>query len=64
MNNFAAFKETGNCFDPETAAKARKFIYSSGNTVEPGELFRQFRGRDPDIKYMLEKKLGLKEEDL
>ena len=61
---FAAFKETGNCFDPETAAKARKFIYSSGNTVEPGELFRQFRGRDPDIKYMLEKKLGLKEEDL
>eukprot|EP00555_Chaetoceros_dichaeta_P010367 CAMPEP_0198270160 /NCGR_PEP_ID=MMETSP1447-20131203/43996_1 /TAXON_ID=420782 /ORGANISM="Chaetoceros dichaeta, Strain CCMP1751" /LENGTH=765 /DNA_ID=CAMNT_0043962049 /DNA_START=1 /DNA_END=2295 /DNA_ORIENTATION=+ len=53
---FAAFKETGNVFDEETAKKARKFIYSSGNTVAPDELFRLFRGRDPDIKYMLEKK--------
>lgn len=53
---FAAFKETGDVFDKETAEKARKFIYSSGNTVAPDELFRMFRGRDPDIKYVLEKK--------
>jgi peptidyl-dipeptidase Dcp len=53
---FAAFKETGDVFDKDTAAKARKYIYSSGNTVEPGELFRQFRGRDPEIDFMLEKK--------
>jgi len=53
---FAAFKETGNVFDPETAEKARKFIYSAGNTVAPDELFRSFRGRDPDIQFMLEKK--------
>jgi peptidyl-dipeptidase Dcp len=53
---FAAFKESGDIFDKETAAKARKFIYSAGNTVAPDELFRLFRGRDPDIKYMLEKK--------
>ena len=53
---FAAFKETGNVFDKETAEKARKFIYSAGNTVAPDELFRSFRGRDPDINYMLEKK--------
>jgi len=57
---FAAFKETGNVFDEATAKKAREFIYSSGNTVAPDELFRLFRGRDPDIKYMLEKK-GLTE---
>lgn len=53
---YGAFKETGNIFDPETAEKARKFIYSAGNTVAPDELFRQFRGRDPDITFMLKKK--------
>ncbi|CAB9503088.1 Oligopeptidase A [Seminavis robusta] len=53
---FAAFKEAGNIFDEETAAKARKYIYSAGNTVAPDELFRLFRGRDPDIKFMLEKR--------
>jgi len=53
---FAAFNESGNIFDPEVAAKARKYIYSSGNTVAPDELFRLFRGRDPDMTFMLQKK--------
>ena len=53
---FAAFEESGDIFDPETARKARKYIYSSGNTVAPDELFRLFRGRDPDINFMLKKK--------
>jgi peptidyl-dipeptidase Dcp len=53
---YAAFEETGDIFDPATAEKARKYIYSAGNTEEPGELFRKFRGRDPDISYMLKKK--------
>ena len=53
---FAAFKETGNIFDKETAERCRKYIYSSGNTVAPDELFRLFRGRDPKIEFMLEKK--------
>jgi len=50
---YAAFEETGNVFDPETAERCRKFIYSSGNTKPPQELFRSFRGRDPDISYLL-----------
>ena len=53
---FAAFKETGDIFDKETAERCKKYIYSSGNTVAPDELFRLFRGRDPKIEYMLEKK--------
>jgi peptidyl-dipeptidase Dcp len=53
---FAAFKEAGDIFDKDTASRAKKYIYSAGNTVAPDELFRLFRGRDPDIKYMLEKK--------
>mmetsp|Transcript_13916 Transcript_13916/g.38239 ORF Transcript_13916/g.38239 Transcript_13916/m.38239 type:complete len:291 (-) Transcript_13916:74-946(-) len=58
---FGAFKESGDIFDSETSEKARKFIYSAGNTVAPDELFRQFRGRDPDITYMLKKKGLMKE---
>lgn len=53
---YAAFQETGNVFDPEMAERVRKYVYSAGNTDAPDELFRKFRGRDPDIKYMLEKK--------
>lgn len=53
---YAAFEETGNVFDPEMAERVRKYVYSAGNTEAPDELFRKFRGRDPDIQYMLEKK--------
>jgi peptidyl-dipeptidase Dcp len=53
---FAAFEEAGDIFDPETAAKAREYIYGAGNTVAPDELFRRFRGRDPDMNFMLKKK--------
>ena len=53
---FAAFTEKGDIFDPETAQKARKYIYSAGNTDAPEKLFRNFRGRDPDITFMLKKK--------
>jgi peptidyl-dipeptidase Dcp len=60
---FAAFEETGNVFDKDTAERARKYIYSSGNTDAPDELFRKFRGRDPDINFMLKKKGLLIEED-
>jgi hypothetical protein len=50
---FAAFEETGNVFDAETAEKARKYIYSAGNTVAPQKLFRALRGRDPEISFFL-----------
>jgi peptidyl-dipeptidase Dcp len=53
---FAAFEESGDIFDPEVSRKAREYIYSSGNTVAPDELFRSFRGRDPEINFMLKKK--------
>ena len=53
---FAAFKETGDVFDSDTAERCRKFIYSAGNTVAPQDLFKAFRGREPDTKYFLENK--------
>jgi peptidyl-dipeptidase Dcp len=44
-DGFDAFLETGNPFDPATAARVRKFIYSSGNSMDPAQAFRSYRGR-------------------
>ena len=51
-----AFMATGNVFDKATADKMRKFILSPGNTTDRAEAYRQFRGRDPDVKALLTKR--------
>lgn len=53
---FAAFEETGDVLNPELAKKYRKYILSSGGTEDSMELYRKFRGKDPDIKALLEKR--------
>ena len=50
---FAAFEEKGDVFDPELAKKLKSLIYSAGNSCDPAELFREFRGRDPSIEPLL-----------
>lgn len=55
-DGFDAFLETGNPFDPATAMKVKRFVYSSGNSIDPREAFRSFRGRDPKVEPMLRKK--------
>jgi len=56
---FSAFQETGDVFDPETAERLRRYIYSSGGSMDPAEAYRAFRGRMPEIGALLEKR-GLK----
>jgi peptidyl-dipeptidase Dcp len=51
-----AFVEAGDDFDPATAEKLRKYILAPGNTTDRAEAYRQFRGRDPDVKALLEKR--------
>ncbi len=51
---FQAFKEAGNLFDPETAARLRNEILSKGGTRPGMDLFRAFRGREPSIQALLE----------
>lgn len=51
-----AFVEAGDVFDPETAERLRRCIYSTGNSVEPAAAFRAFRGRDPVIEPLLRQK--------
>ena len=53
---FGAFEEAGDIFHPATAKLLRECIYSRGNSADPAELYRQFRGRDPTIEPMLLKR--------
>lgn len=55
-DGFDAFLETGDCFDKGVAERVRKYIYAAGNSYDPAEAFRLFRGRDPAIEPMLKKK--------
>jgi len=53
---FAAFKETGNAFDPETARKLKDNIYSVGGSIDPEAAYTAFRGKLPSPDAMLAKK--------
>jgi peptidyl-dipeptidase Dcp len=53
---YGAFVEAGDPFDAAVAARARRWIYASGDSVEPGHAFESFRGRPPRIEPMLEEK--------
>ena len=52
---FLAFKEKGNIFDPSTAAAFRKLL-EKGQTQDPAAIYRAFRGRDPKVEALLEKR--------
>jgi len=53
---FRAFEEAGDPFAPETAEKLRRYIYSAGDSADPEELYKAFRGRLPSPDAMMEKK--------
>lgn len=52
---FQAFKETS-IFDPATAKAFREYILSRGGTDDPMTLYKEFRGKEPDVKPMLKRK--------
>jgi len=56
---FQAFKETGDLFDRKTAAAFRENILSRGDTGDPMTLYKRFRGKEPSIEPLLERR-GLK----
>lgn len=49
---FSAFLESGNIYDPKTAAKFLKML-QSGNTVDPQTLYEEFRGRPATVDALL-----------
>jgi peptidyl-dipeptidase Dcp len=55
---FQAFKEKG-LFDPATAKSFRTNILEKGGTMEAMDMYKAFRGREPSVEPLLEKR-GLK----
>jgi peptidyl-dipeptidase Dcp len=53
-DGFMAFKEAGNIFDPVVAARLRSDVYAAGNSRDPAESYRAFRGRDPEPQALLQ----------
>jgi peptidyl-dipeptidase Dcp len=51
-----AFTEAGGPWDEAVAARLRAAVFSVGNTIDPADGFRTFRGRDPDIAALMRKR--------
>ena len=53
---FGAFMEGKGPYDRAVAERLRKYIFSVGNTTDPAEAYRAFRGRDPKIDALMKKR--------
>ena len=55
-DTWAAFEEAGSPWDKETADRFREILLSTGNETDRIDAYRAFRGRDPDVRFILEKR--------
>ncbi len=55
-DTWAAFEETGDPFNRTVADRFRMILLSTGNETDRAEAYRQFRGRDPDVKALLKRR--------
>ena len=55
-DTWAAFEEAGGAWDEATAEKFRSIILATGNETDRKDAYRAFRGRDPEVKYILQKR--------
>ena len=53
---FGAFTEAGGPYDRKVAERLRKNVFSVGNTIDPAEGYRKFRGRDPKVEALMKKR--------
>lgn len=51
-----AFTEAGGPWDEAVAERLRRHVFSTGNTIEPAEGYRAFRGRDPATGALMRKR--------
>ncbi len=51
-----AFTENQGAWDRGIADRLRQNVFSIGNTVDPAEAYRAFRGRDPQIEALMRKR--------
>jgi peptidyl-dipeptidase Dcp len=50
---FEAFKAAGGPFDETVAKRLHDDIMAAGNSIDPGQAYRNFRGADPTIDALL-----------
>lgn len=55
-DGFGAFEEAGDVFDQDTAERLRRYVLSAGDTREPADAYKLFRGRMPSVDTLLEKR--------
>ncbi|MFC0102766.1 M3 family metallopeptidase [Sphingopyxis terrae] len=55
-DTWAAFMEAGGPWDRSVADKFRTILLMTGNETDRAEAYRAFRGRDPDVKALLERR--------
>lgn len=53
---FEAFLEGEGPYDREVARRLVEHVFSAGNTVDPAEGYRAFRGRDPEVDALMRKR--------
>ena len=53
---FEAFTEAGGAYDKSVAKKLREHVFSAGNTIDPAEGYRAFRGRDAQIDALMRRR--------
>ena len=53
---FEAFTEAGSAYDKAVAQRLRDHVFSTGNTVDPVESYRAFRGRDAKIDALMRRR--------
>jgi peptidyl-dipeptidase Dcp len=53
---YGAFTEGEGPYDPAVAKRLRDNIFTIGNTIDPAEGYRGFRGRDPKIEALMAKR--------
>ncbi|MFC6199447.1 M3 family metallopeptidase [Ponticaulis profundi] len=62
-DGFAAFKKSGDIFNPDLAKKLKQNVYEAGEIEEADELYRRFRGADPSPEPLLRNRGFLSEDD-
>ena len=55
-DTWAAFEEAGSPWHKETAERFRSMILATGNETDRKDAYRAFRGSNPDVKYILQKR--------
>jgi peptidyl-dipeptidase Dcp len=53
---YEAFTEAKGPYDPAVAERLRKYIFTVGDTIDPADGYRSFRGRDVDTSALMRKR--------